>query len=402
MSPDTQRTLVLLMEALASTEGPQERLRLVLREMIDVTGASGGLVSNCTSEPGQLRLGHEELPLDAADAQSFHKKRLHFFPCLLTSDLGVKLLSGVASVGSPEELVGAEAWHACEYFRECIAPFRLSNAVVSSVQAPGSRWIMTLIFPHDRRPPRNCLELLRALDPYLGRALSRLVFPPDARIEGGAIDALVACNREPIVAVRLGDKSKPAQLLGATGGAAEIIRLRRVTASHNLDLAELLRLCPTALRLDTGSVVWTAHDGRMYALKAARVSADPSSLVVRLKPLSAPDTEGSADVAAARACGLSVRRAEVFALVAQGLSNRQIGLALKISPNTARTHVSKLIKTLGVSGRVEAINKVRSEVRARLDGSAVPACRGVASRYDSMHPLAANGGGDAHGQSGSR
>ncbi|MCY3021505.1 MAG: hypothetical protein NTW87_21025, partial [Planctomycetota bacterium] len=43
------------------------------------------------------------------------------------------------------------------------------------------------------------------------------------------------------------------------------------------------------------------------AAPAARMSADPTSLVVHLKALSAPDTEGSADVAAARACGLSVR-----------------------------------------------------------------------------------------------
>lgn len=57
---------------------------------------------------------------------------------------------------------------------------------------------------------------------------------------------------------------------------------------------------------------------------------------------------GSADV-------LTEREAEVLALVAQGLSNRQIGDRLFISAKTVSVHVSNLLAKLGASGRAEAV-----------------------------------------------
>ena len=42
-------------------------------------------------------------------------------------------------------------------------------------------------------------------------------------------------------------------------------------------------------------------------------------------------------------------------LVAQGLSNRQIGERLYISTKTVSVHVSNLLAKLGVSGRAEAV-----------------------------------------------
>ncbi|GAA3793989.1 LuxR family transcriptional regulator [Cellulomonas soli] len=52
---------------------------------------------------------------------------------------------------------------------------------------------------------------------------------------------------------------------------------------------------------------------------------------------------------------LTARESEVLSLVAQGLSNRQIGEALYISGKTVSVHVSNLIAKLGVSGRTEAV-----------------------------------------------
>jgi DNA-binding NarL/FixJ family response regulator len=52
--------------------------------------------------------------------------------------------------------------------------------------------------------------------------------------------------------------------------------------------------------------------------------------------------------------GLTARELEVLALVAQGLSNRQIGERLFISTKTASVHVSNILAKLGVSGRGEA------------------------------------------------
>ena len=45
----------------------------------------------------------------------------------------------------------------------------------------------------------------------------------------------------------------------------------------------------------------------------------------------------------------------VLALLAEGLTNRQIGQRLYIASKTASVHVSNILAKLGVSGRTEAV-----------------------------------------------
>ena len=48
---------------------------------------------------------------------------------------------------------------------------------------------------------------------------------------------------------------------------------------------------------------------------------------------------------------LTVREREVLLLLAEGMTNKQIGKQLHLSPFTVRHHVSQLIKKLGVANR---------------------------------------------------
>ena len=59
-------------------------------------------------------------------------------------------------------------------------------------------------------------------------------------------------------------------------------------------------------------------------------------------------------LAATSLATLSDREMDVLALVAQGLTNRQIAERLAISANTARSHVSRILKKLKLTRRSQA------------------------------------------------
>jgi non-specific serine/threonine protein kinase len=57
--------------------------------------------------------------------------------------------------------------------------------------------------------------------------------------------------------------------------------------------------------------------------------------------------------ASTQAASLTRREEEVVALVARGLTNRQIAAELSISEHTAATHVAKILKKLGLRSRTQ-------------------------------------------------
>jgi len=54
---------------------------------------------------------------------------------------------------------------------------------------------------------------------------------------------------------------------------------------------------------------------------------------------------------------LTARELEVIQLMAQGLANKQIALALSISEHTVKFHLSSLYAKLGISSRTEAVKR---------------------------------------------
>jgi DNA-binding CsgD family transcriptional regulator len=63
------------------------------------------------------------------------------------------------------------------------------------------------------------------------------------------------------------------------------------------------------------------------------------------------------DAAKLKEVGLTAREHEILALIAQGLSNREIGEKLFVSENTVKTHSSRLFEKMQVNRRVQAVQK---------------------------------------------
>jgi DNA-binding CsgD family transcriptional regulator len=57
--------------------------------------------------------------------------------------------------------------------------------------------------------------------------------------------------------------------------------------------------------------------------------------------------------------GITPREHEILGLIAEGLSNREIGERLFVSENTVKTHSSRVFDKLGVNRRVQAVVKGR-------------------------------------------
>jgi len=57
--------------------------------------------------------------------------------------------------------------------------------------------------------------------------------------------------------------------------------------------------------------------------------------------------------------GISGREREVLERLAAGRSNKEIARDLDLSPNTVKTHISKLFEKLSVRRRTEAISRAR-------------------------------------------
>lgn len=63
------------------------------------------------------------------------------------------------------------------------------------------------------------------------------------------------------------------------------------------------------------------------------------------------------DEAKLREVGLTQREHQILGLIAEGLSNREIGERLFVSENTVKTHSSRLFEKMQVSRRVQAVQR---------------------------------------------
>lgn len=73
----------------------------------------------------------------------------------------------------------------------------------------------------------------------------------------------------------------------------------------------------------------------------------------------APPAPFETNTRALDSLGISEREHEVLALLATGQSNKEIAQKLSVSPNTVKTHVSRLFEKLEVQRRTAAITRAR-------------------------------------------
>ena len=110
-------------------------------------------------------------------------------------------------------------------------------------------------------------------------------------------------------------------------------------------------------RRDEAAAVWRTARGTAARLRAAPLGAALDTLArrARLDPgAEHRSASGHRPAAASPLAALTDREREVLGLLARGLSNREIGAELFITPKTASVHVSNILSKLGAASRTEA------------------------------------------------
>jgi DNA-binding CsgD family transcriptional regulator len=139
-------------------------------------------------------------------------------------------------------------------------------------------------------------------------------------------------------------------LYGLAGGI--LIALLKV-----LEYQHFVRAYPTEIYGGLVAVIFTAV-GIYFGLRWTR---SREIVVVKEVRVRVPAETGPfvLDAAKLKELGITQREHEILGLIAEGLSNREIGERLFVSENTVKTHSSRLFDKLAVNRRVQAVQKGR-------------------------------------------
>jgi NarL family two-component system response regulator LiaR len=139
--------------------------------------------------------------------------------------------------------------------------------------------------------------------------------------------------------------AKQVAFYGAAGGVL-IVLLKLIEYKH------FVREYSTGIYGGLVALIFTAL-GSYFGLRWTRAR---EVVVIREVPVRV-DGPFVLDAAKLKEVGLTVREHEILALIAQGLSNREIGEKLFVSENTVKTHSSRLFEKMQVNRRVQAVQK---------------------------------------------
>ncbi|HKJ77386.1 MAG TPA: response regulator transcription factor, partial [Gammaproteobacteria bacterium] len=168
--------------------------------------------------------------------------------------------------------------------------------------------------------------------------------------------ALQLVEGEPDLDLVLLDIAMP----GLDGGGWEVLRTLR---AHHPDIPVVVLSASeqpedVTRALEQGALGFvpksTPTEHLLHALRLVLAGGTyaPAHLL-EARPAAAPES-GPAN---AGTNGLTPRQQEVLRLLARGHSNRGIGEALDLSPETVKVHVRALYRTLGVQNRTQAVQE---------------------------------------------
>jgi DNA-binding CsgD family transcriptional regulator/tetratricopeptide (TPR) repeat protein len=140
---------------------------------------------------------------------------------------------------------------------------------------------------------------------------------------------------------------RPEELVAAWRAAVEAFE----RFGHVFEVARSQARLAAALR-SAGAAAEADEQAAAATSTASGLGARPLLRELRALGATVAPEPGAAPV-------LTAREREVLALVAQGRSNREIGLVLFISPKTVSVHVSNLLAKLSAAGRTEAVAVAR-------------------------------------------
>ncbi len=136
-------------------------------------------------------------------------------------------------------------------------------------------------------------------------------------------------------------------LYGAAGGVL-IALLKYIEYQH------LIRVYPTEVYGGLVALIFTAVG--IYV--GLRLTRQKERIVIR--EVRVPDGGPFVlNTDKLKELGITQREHEILGLIAEGLSNREIGERLFVSENTVKTHSSRLFDKMSVNRRVQAVQKGR-------------------------------------------
>jgi DNA-binding CsgD family transcriptional regulator len=149
-------------------------------------------------------------------------------------------------------------------------------------------------------------------------------------------------------------------LYGLVGGVLivvlRLVEYRWLVQSHSLEIYGAL-----VAAIFAGVGIWLGRRLTRPAAEVVREVPVPVEVVVEVPVEVRVPTDGPfvRDDRQVEALGLTRRELEILALIAEGLSNREIAEREHVSENTVKTHSSRILDKLGARRRTQAVQRAK-------------------------------------------